>query len=86
MATKVVEVAIEQYDPVELEPIVSPPIPLSDWKAWSYYARPCVNGVEVDNLCELAHEKVFAELLINVAHLYSTQSRFGCRTRYTGNV
>ncbi|KAJ3853448.1 hypothetical protein EV368DRAFT_81583 [Lentinula lateritia] len=50
MATKVVEVAIEQYDPVELEPIVSPPIPLSDWKAWSYYARPCVNGVEVDNL------------------------------------
>ncbi|KAF8832696.1 hypothetical protein HHX47_DHR1001923 [Lentinula edodes] len=55
MATKVVEVAIEQYDPVELEPIVSPPIPLSDWKAWSYYARPCVNGVEVDNLCGTPH-------------------------------
>ncbi|KIK71418.1 hypothetical protein GYMLUDRAFT_150254, partial [Collybiopsis luxurians FD-317 M1] len=30
-------------------PAVAPPIPLSAWKAWSYYARPCVNGVEVDN-------------------------------------
>ncbi|KAF9065423.1 hypothetical protein BDP27DRAFT_1228952, partial [Rhodocollybia butyracea] len=31
-------------------PVASPPIPLSAWKAWSYYARPRVNGVEVNNL------------------------------------
>ncbi|KAJ3992021.1 hypothetical protein F5050DRAFT_1811916 [Lentinula boryana] len=52
MTPKVLEVEIEQYDPAELEPTASatPPIPLSEWKAWSYYARPCVNGVDVDNL------------------------------------
>lgn len=45
-------VPIEQYDPAELEFTTSVPIPLSEWKAWSYYARPCVNGVEVNNLCK----------------------------------
>ncbi|KAJ3839793.1 hypothetical protein F5878DRAFT_102967 [Lentinula raphanica] len=49
---KILEVEIEQCDPAELEPsaTVTPPVPLSDWKAWSYYARPCVNGVNVNNL------------------------------------
>ncbi len=45
---------IPMYHPYELDPPMPryPPIPLSEWKAWGYYARPNINGIHVHNQCE----------------------------------
>ncbi|KAF9023420.1 hypothetical protein BDZ89DRAFT_1069906 [Hymenopellis radicata] len=42
---------IPMYHPYELDPPMPryPPIPLSEWKAWGYYARPNINGMHVHN-------------------------------------
>ncbi|SJL05853.1 uncharacterized protein ARMOST_09189 [Armillaria ostoyae] len=48
---KVVKREIPMYHPLELDPPVPkyPSVPLSDWKAWGYYAWPSVNGGFVCN-------------------------------------
>lgn len=50
-AEKKERLEIQLMDPDELAPPPSPPIPLSEWKAWGYYAYPLISGGHVRNLC-----------------------------------